>query len=133
MKRIYRLVHSEARRRAQEDVKTAPDGFVVTVAEPSRNLDQNAAQWPILTAFAEQLQWPVNGVMQVMTPEEWKDVLSSAFRRETVRVAMGMDGGMVMLGARTSKFGKREFSEWLDFLHATAAARGVELNYLEEV
>lgn len=38
-----------------------------------------------------------------------------------------------MTDARTSKFGKREFSEWLDFLHATAAARGVELNYLEEV
>lgn len=133
MKRIYRLVHSEARRRAQEDVKTAPDGFVVTVAEANRNLDQNAAQWPILQAFAEQLQWPVNGAMQTMTPEEWKDVLTAAFRRETVRVAMGMDGGMVMLGARTSKFGKREFSEWLDFLHATAAARGVELNYLEKV
>ena len=133
MKRIYRLVHSEARRRAQEDVKTAPDGFVVTVAEPTRSLDANAAQWPILTAFSEQLQWPVNGRMESMTPEEWKDVLTAAFRREAVRVAMGMDGGMVMLGARTSKFGKREFSEWLDFLHATAAARGVELNYLEEV
>lgn len=75
MKRIYRLVHSEARRRAQEDVKTAPDGFVVTVAEPTRNNDQNAAQWPILQAFAEQLQWPVNGRMESMTPEEWKDVL----------------------------------------------------------
>lgn len=37
MKRIYRLVHSEARRRAQEDVKTAPDGFVVTVAEAGKS------------------------------------------------------------------------------------------------
>ena len=99
----------------------------VTVSEPTRNLDQNAAQWPILQSFAEQLQWPVNGAMVQMTPEEWKDVLTAAFRRETVRVAMGLDGGMVMLGARTSKFSKREFSDWLEFLHATAAARGVDV------
>ena len=83
--------------------------------------------WPILQAFADQLQWPINGRMEQITPDEWKDILTAAFKRETVRVAMGLDGGMVMLGARTSKMGKREFSEWLDFLHATAAARGVEL------
>ena len=44
---------------------------------------------------------------------------------------MGLDGGVVMLGQRTSKFGKKEFSEWLEFLHATAAAREVDLHYLE--
>lgn len=115
------------RERALEAVRTAQDGFAVTVAEPTRNLEQNAAQWPILQAFAEQLQWPVNGAMVHMSPEEWKDILTAAFRRESVRVAQGLDGGMVMLGARTREFSKREFSEWLDFLHATAAARGVNL------
>ena len=40
---------------------------------------------------------------------------------------MGLDGGMVMLGARTSTMSKREFSEWLEFLHATAVDRGIEL------
>lgn len=32
-----------------------------------------------------------------------------------------------MTDARTSKFGKREFSEWLEFLNATAANRGINL------
>ena len=105
----------------------APDGFIVSVGEPNRNLEQNAAQWPILEAFSKQLEWPVNGSMVKMEPEEWKDVLTAAFRRETVRVAMGLDGGMVMLGQRTSKFSKREFSDWLEFLNATAAIRGVKL------
>ena len=127
MKRTYRLVHPEARKRAREDLETAQDGDVVTFSEATRNLDQNAAQWPILDAFAKQLKWPVNGQMVTMTADEWKDVLSAAFKRETVRVAMGLDGGMVMLGLRTSKMGKREFSEWLDFLNATAALRGVRL------
>lgn len=130
-KRVFKLVHVEARNRAIEAVRVAPDGYAVTVGEANRSLDQNAAQWPILQAFADQLQWPVNGAMVWMTADEWKDVLSAAFKRESVRVAMGMDGGMVMLGSRTSEFGKKQFSDWLEFLHATAAARDVDLHYRE--
>jgi hypothetical protein len=91
----------------------------------TRSLEQNAAQWPILDAFSRQLQWPVNGKMVHMTPEEWKDTLSAAFQNETVRLAMGLNGGVVMLGMRTSKMSKARFSEWLEFLHAVAAERGV--------
>lgn len=124
-KRIFRLAHSEARRRAMSCVADAPEGYVVTVQEPTRSTDQNAAQWPILEAFAEQLQWPVNGAIVNLSAEEWKDVLTAAFQGETVRLAMGLNGGVVMLGLRTSQMGKRRFSEWLDFLNATAALRGV--------
>lgn len=130
-KRIFRLVHPEARRRAMACVAEAPEGYVVTVQEPTRNTLQNAAQWPILEAFAEQLQWPVNGAMVSLTAEEFKDVLTAAFQGETVRLAMGLNGGVVMLGLRTSQMGKRRFSEWLDFLHATAALRGVTV-YADE-
>ena len=109
-------------------VAEAPEGWRVTVQEPTRSLDQNAAQWPILEAFSQQLTWPVNGAMVRMDPEEWKDVLTAAFKGETTRLAMGLDGGVVMLGQRTSKFSKARFSDWLEFLNATAAARGVELD-----
>ncbi|GAC1456139.1 MAG: hypothetical protein PVSMB10_14110 [Pseudarthrobacter sp.] len=34
---------------------------------------------------------------------------------------------VVMLGLRTSQMGKRRFSEWLEFLIATAAMRGVQV------
>ena len=130
-KRVFKLVHAQARRLAVETVQTAPEGYCVTVSEPTRSLDQNAAMWPILQAFADQLQWPVNGAMVWMTPDEWKDVLSAAYKRESVRVAMGMDGGMVMLGSRTSKFSVRGMSEFLEFLHATAVARDVDVRYRE--
>lgn len=130
-KRVFKLVHGMARSGAVVAVNQAPEGYVVTVQEPTRSLDQNAAMWPILQAFADQLQWPVNGAMVWMTPDEWKDVLSAAFKRETVRVAMGLDGGMVMLGSRTSKFGVRQMSDFIEFLHATAAAREVDLHYRE--
>lgn len=119
------LAHDEARRRALSAVADAPAGYVVTVTEPSRSRDQNAAMWPILQAFAEQLQWPVNGSMTRLSPDEWKDILSAAFKREGARLAMGLDGGVVMLGLRTSRMGKRQFSEFLEFLHSVAADRGV--------
>ncbi len=131
VKKTFIMAHAVARAHALQAVEDAPEGYVITVSEPTRNLEQNAAQWPILQAFADQLQWPVNGAMEWLTADEWKDILTAAFKRETVRVAMGLDGGMVMLGSRTSKFSKAQFSEWLDFLNATAAARGVEVDYLE--
>ena len=124
-KQHFTLSHDLARRNAVAAVANAPAGHKVTVSEPSRSLDQNAALWGLLQAFSEQLEWPVNGGMAKLTAEEWKDITSAAFKRETARVAMGLDGGMVMLGCRTSKLSKREFSEYLEFLHATAAARGV--------
>jgi len=128
VKQIFILAHAEARRRAIEAVKTAPDGYSVTIKEPTRSLDQNAAQWPILEAFSAQLMWPVNGAMCKLEPEDWKSILSAAFQRESVRVAQGLDGGMVMLGMRTSKMPKRQFSEYLDFLNATAIERGIVLD-----
>ncbi|MBC7602784.1 MAG: recombination protein NinB [Ramlibacter sp.] len=123
-KRIYRLVHLEARRRAAQDCMNARDGDIATISEPTRTLDQNAAQWPILDAFAKQKQLMVNGKMEYVTDMEWKDVLTAAFNEELNRVAH-WKGRMVLLGQRTSKFGKAKFSDWLEFLHAAAAEEGV--------
>lgn len=127
-KQKFILAHDIARQRAIEAVKSAPVGFSVTVQEPSRNLEQNAALWALLSEFGRQLLWPVNGQMVKLEPEEWKDLLTAAFRQETARVAMGLNGGMVMLGARTSKMGKKEFSEFLEFVNATAVDRGVNVD-----
>lgn len=127
-KQKFTLAHDLARQRAIEAVKSAPVGFCVTVQEPTRNLEQNAALWALLSEFSRQLQWPVNGQMVKLEAEEWKDLLTAAFRQETARVAMGLNGGMVMLGARTSKMGKKEFGEFLEFVNATAADRGVNVD-----
>ena len=101
--------------------------YMLTVKQETRSQAQNRLMWPLLECFSKQLQWPVNGAMVDMEPQEWKDVLTAAFRRESVRVAMGLDGGVVMLGLRTSTFTKAEFGEWIEFLYATAEARGVNL------
>ena len=70
MKRTFIMAHNIARAGAIQAVQDAPEGYSVTIAAPTRNLEQNAAQWPILQAFADQLQWPINGNLEWMTPEE---------------------------------------------------------------
>ncbi len=125
MKKIYRLVHQQARELAQETVRNAPEGYIVVIDEPKRTLDQNAAQWPLLDALANQSEWPVNGAMVKISAEDWKDVLTCAFRNEQPRIAQGYNGGMVLLGQRTSKFKKKEFSDWMEFLWSVVTERGV--------
>jgi hypothetical protein len=101
--------------------------WVLSLKPETRSQAQNRLMWPILECFSKQLEWPVNGRMVKMEPEEWKDVLSAAFRDEYVRIAMGLTGGVVLLGQRTSRFTKPEFAAWVDFLYATATDRGVKL------
>jgi hypothetical protein len=101
--------------------------WVLTLKLETRSQAQNRLMWPLLTVFSQQLQWPVDGRMVTMDADDWKDVLSAAFKGESVRLAMGLNGGVVLLGQRTSKFTKPQFAEWIEFLYATAADRGVKL------
>lgn len=129
MKQTFKLVHREARMRAQEAIKSAQEGWVVTLSEPTRTLEQNSAQWPLLQAFADQKQLCINGVMQFVTADDWKDVLTAVFRGE-MRVAI-FDGRMILLGQRTSEFGVKKFSDWMEFLHASAVDQDVDIHYRE--
>lgn len=126
-KQTYIMAHDMARQRAVQAVKEAPEGYAVTVSEPSRTLDQNAAQWPYLAGFAAQKELCINGVMQKVTDDDWKDVLTGVWNGETRMAAF--DGKVIMLPRRTSKMGKKVFSDWMEFLVAMAAQSGVEPVY----
>ena len=126
-KRHIILIDHARRVLACDALYAAPVGYHVLIQEPNRTLEQNAAQFPILEAFSEQLPLPVNGKMVHLDKYDWKDVLTAIFKSEDVRLAMWFDGRVIMLGHRTKEFGKKEFSDWLEFLHATAADRGVDI------
>lgn len=126
-KLTFILSHDVARQRAIQAVKDAPEGFAVSVSEPTRTLDQNAAQWPYLAGFAAQKQLCINGVMEWVTDDDWKDVLTGVWHGEARMAAF--DGKVIMLPQRTSKMGKKVFSDWMEFLVAMAAQSGVEPVY----
>jgi len=127
LKRVFVLAHETARRRAMDAIWDAPDGWRVTIQEPARTLDQNAAQWPYLEGFAKQKQLCINGAMEWVTNDDWKDVLTACWKGE-MRMA-AFDGRVIMMPQRTSKMGKKVFSEWMEYLVAMAAQSGVEPVY----
>jgi len=129
-KRTFVLAHDVARQRAVQAVQNAPQGYAVTISEPSRSLDQNAAQWPYLAGFAKQLQLCINGRMEWVTDDDWKDVLTGCFHGESRMAAF--DGKVIMLPQRTSRMAKSVFSDWMEFLVAMAAQNDVEPIYKSE-
>lgn len=130
MKQTFIMAHDIARANAVKAVQAAPAGFMVQVSEPNRSLEQNAAQWPYLEAFARQKQLCINGAMEWVSADDWKDVLTGCWNGE-MRMA-AFDGKVIMLPQRTSKMGKKVFSTWMEFLVAMAAQFGVEPIYKSE-
>lgn len=85
----------------------------------TRSNDQNSRMWAMLTDIASQVVW--HG--QKLTPDEWKDMATAALKRQ--RVVPGIDGGFVVLGARTSRMTIAEMAELMEFLEAFGVQQGV--------
>ncbi|GHH53088.1 recombination protein NinB [[Pseudomonas] boreopolis] len=92
---------------------------------PKRSIEQNARLWALLTDISQQVEWPVDGKLQRLAPEEWKDVFTAALTKHQ-RVAQGIDGGFVMLGARTSRMTVAEMCDLQTLIEAFGAERGVQ-------
>lgn len=120
-KRVFIMAHAIARQNAVRAVQEAPEGYSVTIAEPRRNLDQNARMWAMLADISGQVDW----YGKRLTPEDWKHVFSSSLRR--LEVVPNLDGtGFVALGLSTSRMSKREMSDLIELMFAFGAERDVE-------
>lgn len=118
-KRIWKLTGEVAKKAACREILASPEGYVVTLAEPTRTLDQNSLLWPLLTEVSKQVDWYGNK----LTADEWKDVFSAALKKQ--KVVPGLDGGFVVCGQSTSRMSKREFSDLVELIYAFGAERGV--------
>lgn len=118
---ITRVITGEVSRKAIcRHVLTAPDGYVVSISEPRRNLEQNAKLWAMLADISGQTDW--HGIK--LNAEEWKDLLSAGLVQS--RVVPNLEGnGFVILGQRTSKLTKSQFAALIELLYAFGTERGV--------
>ena len=96
--------------------------YVVEVKPLTRTIQQNDLMWALLTEISNQVVW--HG--QKLTPENWKDVLTAALKRQAV--VPGIDGGFVVLGQRTSKMTVKELNEVIELAYAFGAQNGVVFN-----
>lgn len=119
-KRILKLTGPLARQAACRYISEAPDGYVVTIAEQARNLEQNAKMWAMLHELSEQTDWHGSK----LNPDEWKDLLSAGLVQS--KVVPNLTGnGFVILGQRTSKLSKAEFAALIELITAFGTERGV--------
>lgn len=120
---LFILAHTEARRRAAKAVAEAPEGYVVRITAPTRNLEQNAALHAKLGEIAERCSW----AGRKWDLETWKRLLVGAWSRATGEQTVllpALDGhGVEVVFRRTSTLTKRECSELLEFINAWAAER----------
>lgn len=102
--------------------------FDIEIREPQRTLDANACMWATLADIAAQVKWAHTHQgrwrIDLMPSASWKAVLTAAYEQET-SMAEGVNGGTVMLGARTSKYSKRKMGDFLEFVHAFGNEREV--------
>ena len=85
-----------------------------------RSLEQNRMMWANLEDIAQQVIW--YGVK--LTKEEWKDVLTAALKKQ--KVVPGIEGGFVIIGARTSKMTVPEMTELIELSTAFGTQQGVK-------
>jgi len=81
------------------------------VRPDTRSLASNAMMWSCLTDISKQIVWHDNK----LSPDEWKDVLSAALKKQ--KIVPGIEGGIVMLGSRTSKMTRKEMTEMIETCH----------------
>jgi hypothetical protein len=125
-KRLYRLVHAEARRRAAEDIASAPDGYIAVVQEPNRSLDQNAKFHAICTDLAKSgLLW----AGKRRTADEWKVLLVSGHAvatKEGSDIVPGIEGEFVNIRESTASMSKARGSSLIEYAVAFLATHEVE-------
>jgi len=113
------LTSSFARRRAMELVMKAPDGFIATIAEPKRTLEQNDRMWAMLTDVSVAMPQG-----RRHTPDDWKAIFMNACGWEC-QFLEGLDGRPFPQGFRSSQLTKSQMSALIDFISAWGDENGV--------
>ena len=91
-----------------------------------RSLEQNRLMWANLEDIAQQVVW--YGVK--LDKQEWKDVLTAGLKKQ--KIVPGIEGGFVVIGARTSKMSIAEMNELIELSVMFGTQQGVKFRALEE-
>lgn len=128
MKQIYMLRNEAIRNNAIDAILSLPiddkSPHEVHVREPKRSKAQNDRMWPMLNDVSRQVLW--HG--QRLAPEDWKDLFTALWlktKKMEQRSAPGIDGGVVMLGVRTSKMRKASMTELIEIMFWFGSERNV--------
>jgi hypothetical protein len=124
-KRVFKLVHGEARRRAAEAVRLANDGDMVVISAPLRNLEQNA-KFHAICGDLEKSGFRFRG--KPRTAADWKVILVSGhavatghYSADGFEVIQGIEGESINLRESTAAMEKPRASSLIEYAVAFCA------------
>lgn len=116
--RTFVLSHEPARLAAIEAVRTAPDGQMVQIKEPTRNGDQNAKFHAICSDFAKsQIQW----AGKRRTLDEWKVLLISGHAvatKQGAEIVPGLENEFVNIRESSARMSKSRMCSLIEYAQA---------------
>lgn len=101
-------------------IDAAPPGYVMTLAEMTRTLEQNAKLWPMLADVRKARP----GDRQ-HTDETWKALFMHSLGHQQLFERALDDRGVVPLGFRSSQLGKRAFADLIECIYEFGARHDV--------
>lgn len=131
-KRVFRLVHRRARDNAIACVMEAPDGYMVQIHEPTKKRIQEEKYHAMIGDIAKQSEhigrkWDADDMKRLLVDEFAEEMrLAGTPLHHDGRVIPSLDGKrIVQLGIQTRDFYVKEAAQFIEFLLAWGAERGV--------
>lgn len=129
MKQTYLLRNEAIRNNAIDSILALPiddkSPHEIHVKEPKRSKAQNDRMWPMLQDVSRQVLWHD----QRYDEADWKDIFTALWLKtkdKKQRTAPGIDGGVILLGVRTSKMRKANMTELIEIMFWFGSERGVK-------
>ncbi len=117
---LIRLTGKPQREYAKRKIDAAPDGWFVSISEPTRTLDQNAKLHPML----EDIRRQVPG-MNAFSRDDMKLRFLNALGSEGRFLPVLEGEGVFPVGQRSSLLSKSQFSDLIELLYEYGARNGV--------
>lgn len=104
---------------AHKLIDAAPVGAVVNVREATRNREQNARMWAMLSDVSR-----AKPEGRTHTPEVWKSLFMHALGYE-IRFEMGLSGEPFPMGFRSSRLTVRQMADLITFIAEYGDRHGI--------
>jgi NinB protein len=126
MDKVSVVLFDGTRERAAQAFVDAPDGYVMTLAPPTRSIVQNAMLHALFGAVAKQAKW--HG--RVLTAVQWKVLFISGHAIATGRGAdmvPGLEGEFANIRESSAHMGVARMSSLIEYCLAWCATNGIRL------
>lgn len=124
MKRFFILIDDAVRARAKAAIDAAPEGYAVTVSEPTRNLQQNAKFHAMCGDIARQAKY----LGKALADWQWKVLFVSGHTIATkgeAEIVPGLEGEFVNIRESTARMSVKRLASVTEYVQAWAANQGI--------